>query len=327
MFSARHDWIESVGGTTNPHVVVSWQPVSSAFMVRASYGESFRAPPINLLTSTQTIVNDYLIYPQFGGKQLPTDVVEGGNPNLRPETAKTVNVGIVIAPTQLSGSSLTVDRIQIWQRDVVLIPNPQEIVYGTFPGTVDFSGPRPLINATATNVAGRNIQAWDAALNLRFPTAKVGTFGFKFRGVYLSQFDVNNGSGYVSELGKFHSYVYNVGAPGALGSLPRLRWHGGPNWTSGGGEVTAQFTANFVDHYHDDPGTNRWVSQFLTYDFNLSFDLSRFTQGLSGNLGILNIGNVQPPYVQGFYTTYLIYDPGLSNSLGRYGFLGLKYRF
>jgi len=325
--SARHEQIEGVGGTTNPHLAVSWQPISADFMLRASYGSSFRAPPINLLRNTQQIVDDYLNYPALG-IQLPTEVIEGGNPHLRPETAHTLNLGIIIAPSQLPGSSLTVDHIQIHQRDVILIPNPQDIVDGTFPGTVIYSsGQLPLINATATNVAGRNIQAFDAALNLQYTTAGFGTFGLKYRGVFLTQFDVNNGSGYVSQLGQFQSYVYNVGAPGALGSLPRTRQHGGPTWASPSGDLAAQLTANFVDHYHDDPGANRWVSQFLTYDFNLQADLKRYVPGLSGSLGIINILNTPPPYVEGFYTTYLLYDPGLSNSNGRLGFVALKYKF
>jgi iron complex outermembrane receptor protein len=324
--SVRHDWIEAVGGTTNPHFALSWQPISEAFMLRGSYGTSFRAPPINLLTSAQTVTNDYLNYPKLG-IQLPTDVIEGGNPNLRPETARTFNLGLVIAPSQLPGSSLTIDHVQIKQKNVVLIPNPQDIVDGTFPGTVNYGGARPSINAVATNAAGRKIQAFDAALNLKYAIGGAGTFGLKFRGVYFTQFDVDNGSGYVSQLGQFQSYVFNVGQPGALGSLPRLRFHGGPTWASPSGDISASVTANFVDHYHDDPGADRWVSQFLTYDFNLSFDLGRVVPGLSGNLGVLNILNTPPPYVEGYYTTYLIYDPGLSNSLGRYGFFGVKYRF
>jgi iron complex outermembrane recepter protein len=324
--SLRHDWIESVGGTTNPHFALSWQPFSEAFMLRGSYGTSFRAPPINLLTSAQTVTNDYLNYPKLG-IQLPTDVIEGGNPNLRPETARTFNLGLVIAPSQLPGSSLTIDHVQIKQKNVVLIPNPQDIVDGTFPGTVDYSGARPSINAAATNAAGRKIQAFDAALNLKYAIGGAGTFGLKLSGVYFTQFDVDNGAGYVSQLGKFQSYVFNVGQPGALGSLPRLRFHGGPTWASPSGDINASVSANFVDHYHDDPGADRWVSQFLTYDFNLSFDLGRVVPGLTGNLGVLNVLNTPPPYVEGYYTTYLLYDPGLSNSLGRYGFLGVKYRF
>jgi iron complex outermembrane receptor protein len=331
--SARQDWIESVGGTTNPHLVASWQPISSAFMLRASYGTSFTAPPISLLRAQTQVVNAVLIYPQFNNQTIPTDVISGGNPNLRPETAKTINVGFVIAPSQLPGSSLTVEHTTLRQRDVVLVPNPQDIVDGTFPGTVTFTpGGRPTVDAVARNVGGRNVQAFNATLNLRYPTATFGTFGFKYSGSYITQFDVNNGPGFTSELGYFDNYLFNVSSVGALGTIVRLRQNGGPNWTSPSGTITAQLTANFVGHYHDSGiadgfPTNRWVSQFLTYDFNLNADLKRFVPGLSGSVGILNIFSAQPPYVQGFGETYVYYDPGLSNSLGRTAFIALKFHF
>jgi hypothetical protein len=69
------------------------------------------------------------------------------------------------------------------------------------------------------------------------------------------------------------------------------------------------------------------VSAFLTCDFNLSFDLKHFVPGLTGSLGVLNIWAKEPPYVQGFGEVYTYYDPGLSNSLGRLGFVAFKYHF
>lgn len=36
---------------------------------------------------------------------------------------------------------------------------------------------------------------------------------------------------------------------------------------------------------------------------------------------------MESPFVEGFRSLFVVYDPGLSNSLGRMGFLGLKYRF
>jgi iron complex outermembrane recepter protein len=338
--SGRYDEIESLGGTsnphvgtTNPHVVASWQPISPAFMLRASYGTSFVAPPISLLRPQTQVVNAVLIYPQFNNQTIPTDVITGGNANLKPETARTLNVGFVIAPSQWPGSSLTVEHATVEQRDVVLVPNPQAIVDGQFPGTVTFvPGGRPIVNAIARNVGGRNVQEFNFTLNLRHPPSKAGTFGFKYSGVYITQFDVNNGSGFQSELGQFQNYLFNYSSVGALGTIVRLRQNGGPNWTSPDGKITAQLTVNFVGHYHDAGiaegfPTNRWVSDFLTCDFNLDADLDRFVRGLSGSLGILNIWAKQPPYVQGFGETYVYYDPGLSNSLGRQAFIGFKYHF
>jgi iron complex outermembrane recepter protein len=331
--SARHDWIESVGGTTNPHFVTSWQPISPAFMLRASYGTSFTAPPIDLLRPQTQVVNAVLIYPQFNDQTIPTDVITGGNPNLKPETARTTNVGVVIAPTQLHGSSLTLEHFNVQQRNVVLVPDPQAIVDGTFPGTVIFTpGKRPEINAVARNVGGRNVQGFDLTLHFQQPTTRAGTFGLKYYGVYVTQFDVNNGPGFMSELGFFDNYLFNVSSTGALGTIVRLRQNGGPFWTDPTGAYTASLTANYVSHYHDFGvaqgfPVNRDVSAFLTCDFNLTADLKRFVPGLSASLGILNLWAKQPPYVQGFGETYVYYDPGLSNSLGRQGFVGFKYHF
>lgn len=331
--SARHDWIESVGGTTNPHIVASWQPLSPVFMLRASYGTSFTAPAISLLRPQTQVLNTVLIYPQFNDQTIPTDVITGGNPNLRPETARTTNIGIVIAPPQLPGSSLTVQHFNVQQRNVVLVPDPQAIVDGTFPGTVIFApGKRPEIDAIPRNVGGRNVQGFELTLNLQHAIGKAGTFGLKYYGVYMTQFDVNDGSGFMSVLGIFQNYLFNYSSTGALGTIPRLRQNGGPFWTDPTGAVTASFTANFVSGYHDlgvadGFPTNRDVSDFLTLDFNLTADLKRFVPGLSASVGILNLWAKQPPYVQGFGETYVYYDPGLSNSLGRTGFVGLKYHF
>ena len=330
--SARHDWIETAGGTTNPHLVASWQPLSPAFMLRTSYGSSFTAPPISLLRPQTQVLITVLIYPQFNNQTIPTNVIVGGNPGLQPETAKTFNVGFVLAP--LPGSSLTVEHFNVRQRDVVLVPDPQAIVYGTFPGTVYFppGGGRPTINAVARNVGGRNVQGFNFALDSRYPTAKAGTFGFKYNAVWMTQFDVNNGPGFMNVLGTFQNYLFNYSSVGALGTTVRMRQNGGPNWSSSDGKITAQLTANFVGHYHD-YGTlegfpsDRWVSPFLTCDFNLSADLTQFVPGLTGSLGVLNIWAKQPPYVQGFGEVYTYYDPGLSNSLGRLAFMQFKYRF
>jgi iron complex outermembrane recepter protein len=331
--SARHDWIESVGGTTNPHYVAVWQPVSAAFQLRASYGTSFTAPPIDLMRPQTQVVNTVLIYPQFNNQTIPTDVVTGGNPNLTPETAKTTTVGFLVAPSQLQGSTLTVQYFNIRQRNVVLVPDPQAIVYGTFPGEVIFTpGSRPQINATPRNVGGRNVDGFEFNLNLHYATPKAGTFGLKWYGVYMTKFDVDNGSGFMSVLGQFQNYLFNYSTSGALGTIVKMRWNGGPFWTDPSGALTFSVTGNYVRGYADlgvayGFPADRNVSPFLTWDFNVTADLNRYVKGLSGSLGILNIWGKQPPYVQGFGETYVYYDPGLSNSLGRTAFLGLKYQF
>lgn len=322
--SGRTEWLK-VDTTTNPHLSLSWQPVSDAFMMRASYGTSYVPPPLALKQDAQYVINYVLTYPD--GQSLPTDVIEGGNPNLKPETAKSINFGFVFAPSRLPGSTLSVDYFQIKQKDVVLVPNPQDIIDGTFPGTIDYSGVRPRIEATASNAGGRHVKGIDVALDLKHKTASSGTFGFRTHGSLLTEFEVDNGPGFQSRLGKFSNFVFVSTSYGNFGSLPRMRATGGPNWMSPSGNLSAQLTVNYTDGYRDEPDTNRDVGAFVTYDANLNADLSNFIPGLKANVGVLNILNEEPPYVQGFRQLFVVYDPALSNSLGRLGFIELKYQF
>ena len=108
-------------------------------MLRASYGTSFTAPPISLLRPQTQVVNAVLIYPQFNNQTIP-DQRDHGRES-RPaagDRQDDLHVGFVISPSQLPGSSLTVEHFYVRQRNVVLVPDPQAIVDGTFPGNGHF---------------------------------------------------------------------------------------------------------------------------------------------------------------------------------------------
>ena len=60
-------------------------------------------------------------------------------------------------------------------------------------------------------------------------------------------------------------------------------------------------------------------------DLNVSFDLDRFVSGLSGNAGLLNVLDEEPPFVS--YRYYDRYDSSTANSRGRFFFVSLKHAF
>ena len=74
-FTARHDDNSVFGGETTFQAAWGWQ-IADATRLRASYGEAFRAPSLNELYS-----------PGFGG-------LFAGNPNLQPEQADTLELGL-----------------------------------------------------------------------------------------------------------------------------------------------------------------------------------------------------------------------------------------
>ena len=89
--SLRHEHYAGTGHTTDPKVALKWQ-ATPGIAVRASVGSAFRGPTLN-----QTVPNNSantLQYVAATGafKRIDTR----GNPNLIPEQATTVNVGVVI---------------------------------------------------------------------------------------------------------------------------------------------------------------------------------------------------------------------------------------
>ncbi len=321
--SGRFEDIEDVGDTFNPRLAVAWAPVSDAFTLRASYGTSFTAPPIDLLRAEQVLVNAVIFYEEFD-QDIPTDVLEGGNPDLDPETATTLNFGVILKPSFAPGLSLTVDYFDVDQEDVVVVPDPQAIADGTFPGEVDFSGVRPRIVAVATNIAGRKVNGFDVNLGWQHDAATAGNWAFSLGGTYLTKFDTNEGSGYESALGA-------IGATSAgteFGAIPELRARAALDWSNAGG-MTAGVSVDYVDSYEDgdlDEGMSRNVDSFTTVDFNFGYDFEKVLPGLTAQLGLLNAFDEEPPFVN-WWRWGKRYDSSTANSLGRFAFVSMNYKF
>lgn len=317
--SGRYEDIEDVGGTFNPRLAVAWQPVSDAFTLRASYGTAFTAPPIDLLRAEQVLVNEVLFYPELD-QSIPTDVLQGGNPDLDPETAQTLDFGVILRPTP--SVSLTLDYFIIDQEDVVVIPDPQSIADGSFPGDVDFSGVRPRIEAVATNIAGRKVDGLDFAFGWLTETSSAGTWNLSLAGSYLTRFESNDGPGYESALGAIG--VTSAGTE--FGALPRLRGVASLDWSNAAG-VDAGISLNYVHSYRDGDlpeGMTREVEEFMTVDLNFGYDFGRRIEGLSMRAGLINVFDEEPPF-SNWWRWSTRYDRSTANSLGRYLFVSFEY--
>ena len=110
--AVRIDDYDGFGRTTNPKVSARWQPISE-IAVRASFNTSFRVPSFNQVFNG-TIESFYsgrdLADPGKcpGGRPdtaipgcevVSPNILNGGNPNLGPETAKMFSAGVVLTPT------------------------------------------------------------------------------------------------------------------------------------------------------------------------------------------------------------------------------------
>jgi len=187
--AARYENYSDFGTTVKPKVGLRWQP-NKDIVVRASWGESFRAPSLSELFSG--IVSSFppgLIDPVRcpspalgageGGNAVDltaTDcgngqhqVNNGGNQNLKPEESTSWNFGVVWEPSYIEGLNITLDYFKFEHENIIAqLPNqtlvdlndPNFIIRAGGPGT-----PITLINNSFVNGAFQEISGIDFGLN------------------------------------------------------------------------------------------------------------------------------------------------------------------
>jgi iron complex outermembrane receptor protein len=122
--SGRYDHYQKLGGTFNPKIGAIWVPFDSVSL-RGSYGTSFVAPNIGMITSI------------FGVPQIATNVtgyfnganlynMGGGNPNLTPENATTYSLGADYKPAYIPGLKLGVTYYNVEYSNLVYKPTNTE---------------------------------------------------------------------------------------------------------------------------------------------------------------------------------------------------------
>ncbi|WP_374575388.1 TonB-dependent receptor plug domain-containing protein [Phenylobacterium sp.] len=112
-----------VGSTLNPKIALRWQ-LNDHFALRASAGTTFRGPPLTQLTNSNVTALSFI-----AGSFRAIDLF--GNPDLKPEKAKTYSAGILFKGGGLKAS------IDYWAFDFdnPIIAEPSaSIVSAMFPG-------------------------------------------------------------------------------------------------------------------------------------------------------------------------------------------------
>jgi iron complex outermembrane receptor protein len=124
--SVRHDDYNDVGGTTNPKFGFNYRPVEE-LMFRANYGTSFHAPDLPTISSSpiSSQVQILQVSPfrpvtsPITDLFRPTIILAGGNPNLRPETAKSWQTGFDWKPRAIDGLLLSATYYKVDMKDLI----------------------------------------------------------------------------------------------------------------------------------------------------------------------------------------------------------------
>jgi iron complex outermembrane receptor protein len=109
----RYDDYSDVGTTENPQFGVTWAP-NDSLSLRASYGESFRAPLFSeLYGNSSGMFVEPFVDPTIGGAPTQGVFQSGGNPALDPESAKTWSLGIDYELPFTADTSLSLTYFEI----------------------------------------------------------------------------------------------------------------------------------------------------------------------------------------------------------------------
>jgi iron complex outermembrane receptor protein len=111
--AVRAERYSDFGTTVNPRFGLQWTP-ATGLLVRATYGESYRAPALFELYNPQSFATNTVTR---GGERIRNISKLGGNPDLGPETAKSWTVGFDLTPDGLPGARLAVTAYETRFKD------------------------------------------------------------------------------------------------------------------------------------------------------------------------------------------------------------------
>jgi iron complex outermembrane receptor protein len=309
--AGRIDHYSGFGTTKNPKVSIKYRPFQP-IMFRASYNTAFRVPNFNQLfnpdTDTLYTGADFADPVKCPGAKVNEaaacpaltrliNVRNGGNPNLRPETAKEFSAGVVFEPTR--HFSVTADWWSIKrQNEIQVLPLAYIFAnYGSLSDRFirDASGTLQVVDQTYGNAGTSHTKGIDVTVRGNMH-AVGGTLSAGLDGTYLLKKDeqVNNTSPYIEELG-----VYSLAAD--LG----LKWKHNAFVSYSTDMWSLSLTQIYRSGYKNQvlpgpaggtftpPGLVTDVKPYTIYNLSLSFTGMK---GYRFSLGVRNLFDTKPPF-------------------------------
>jgi outer membrane receptor protein involved in Fe transport len=306
-----------------PKASLLWSPLRG-LSFRGTWGESYKAPLLRDLNEaeqqTTTVIS--LLDPRTGATSTPNvTLLNGGNPDLKPETAETWAMNVEFRPPSIRNLILRAGYFNVRFKNRVVRPLTDFLINNelSIPGAIERGpgvnggvGPIIFIDQRARNLAVVETSGFDVSAQ----------YAFGFLG---GQMDVSLAGTYIDH---YVTRVYD-GAPtlnvlDTLGFPPRLRAQGSVGWQSGNWRVG--ITGNYNDDYRDSTlPTALRIGRFTPVDARISYRLDGriFGPVLSGmtiSVGANNLFDEDPP----FRNARSGYDPTAADPRGRVVYLEIR---
>jgi iron complex outermembrane receptor protein len=323
--------------------------------VRGTYSTAFRAPSINDLFAGQfdnfPIVSDPCAAPansdiaarcgaaaNNGDDSVQLRSRNGGNPDLKPETAKIYTIGLVYEPRYLPNFSATLDYYNVKVDKAIATIGESTILNGCYVSGSNTSYCNFVIRDPLTqqvtniinlsqNVGQETVAGLDLALRYAMPTVGFGRFGFTFDGTWLQKHNQTLADGTVV-IGK--NTFDLTAASGQGGTNAAYKFNAGVLW--GLGQLGAGLNTKFIAGYHECGDANgdfsgsglcyvnstfeRRVSAWNVWDAFVSYNLKSVAGRTSLSFGVNNVFNRDPPKIYNTFASAT--DQYTYDQLGRF---------
>ncbi len=339
--ASRYSRYSLAGSTTNSKIAVEWRPIDD-LLLRGTVTQVFRAPSISQLfagpaNSAPTFVDPCVGYipgtspatqnnacgAPTGATAIPpggiakptvsqTSAIVSGSEyagyNLKPESGKSFDFGLVYDPHWLPGFSTSLDLWRIYLNDTIVTANAQVVADECFNDPA--SSLCPLIHRFPN---GQVSNIFSPVVNLgRLDTSGID-FGFRYRLPHFDTFGVNPGNFSVVMDGTWTRQFTDVPAPG-VSSVPIIKAAGQFNQTFGNfarwrglgslmwdrGPWDAMWRMRYIGHITvpiQDFGSGAFTAfHFGAYVYNdVSVGYEIAPLNLKLQVGVNNVFNKQPP--------------------------------
>jgi iron complex outermembrane recepter protein len=325
--AGRYDDYSDFGHTTNPEFRLRSVPVNW-LKLRASWGRSFRAPKLDDLSDSAENASFLTSLPDPRSATGRSTILglEGDNPNLQAETAKTWTAGFDVVPESDPGLtfSLTYYAIdysgQIAQPDAadpldilvqenqwgaVITRNPTQAQIAAICNRPDFEGsvasclastPAAIVNFRLANLSSTQVSGLDLNVHQKVNSG-AGRFDLGLEGNYVFHFDQA-----VTDTSPDIDILNSFGNPLKLRLRATAAWRQHDAEDSGLG---ANVAVNFTNAY-ENPGSSLLphIDSLTTVDLQLRYhtpDDAGFLSGMEFTLNAVNIFNQSPPFADSIY--------------------------
>jgi iron complex outermembrane recepter protein len=337
--AVRFSHYNAFGNTTNPQVSVRWRPYQD-LLIRGSWSSAFRAPNFTEANTTQSRsarpVNDpcasaaFATFPGCNGRlaevNTSTPIITGGNPDLRPETAKSMTAGFVFTPSFVPRLSLTVDFYKIKKSDIIGIADPEYIVQQNASGAGYTNAVlRSPVNNSITdilsireNLLTLKVQGVDIGAEYTTAEASWGRLNFRADATYLDSYTQSPAPG-TPPVERSGSYTT------AIGTLAKWRASGRATWSLD--NVALTYGMRYVGGVVNEAsllvnGKHLQAESYLQHDLMLSAEIgSRMKMAV----GVENVTDEMPPFLEGNY--YNGFDNLTFSSRGRFFYTRVELTF